>query len=147
MVWKKTGRVQNVSALFCNRVDISPVLKRLQSGPKPYRDIEFAQGDDWHVIFGKSYNSEEILLPHIPQADPLFQAFPEIWMRVGTCFNLPSKVQSGYIEQMRLDNNLSRQELVILPQFLSGADLTNKADIFVIEQRVPVSQLSVETVA
>lgn len=142
MIWKTTGKVQNVSALLCQGINISPVLDRLTSGPKALQDIELAQGEGWQVIFGKTYNSEEVLLPHIEDSQPLFKAFPDIWMCVGATFNLPSRVQGDYIEKIRSDHELSGNELVIFPHFLNDADTTDKADIFVIQQRLPVSELA-----
>lgn len=145
MIWKTTGRVQNVSALFCQGEDFSPILDRLMSGPKAYQDIELAQGENWHVIFGARYNSEEVLLPHIAQAKPLFQAFPHIWMAVGTAFNLPAKVEREYIDTLRSDHHLEGRDLILIPQFSNDADMTDKADIFVIEQRLAISELALAT--
>ena len=142
MIWKKTERVQNVSALLCQNIDISPVLERLRSGPKAFQDIDFAQGENWQVIFGKTYNSEEVLLPHIDRAKPLFEAFPDIWMSVGSCFNLPTKIQNDYIEKIRSEHELIGNALVISPHFSTEIETTDKADIFVIEQRLPVSNLA-----
>ncbi|MEP3890658.1 MAG: hypothetical protein ABJN69_09325 [Hellea sp.] len=147
MSWKKIGPVQHVSALLCQGMDMSPILQRLQSGPKAYQDIELAQGGNWHVIFGKAFNSEEILLPHIGGAIPLFKAFPDIWMNVGTEFDLSPRAQKDYIEKIRLDHELSAPEIVIIPQFSDEAAQTLAADIFAIEQKVPVSQLSLPSLS
>lgn len=141
MIWKKTERVQNVSALLCQGIEISPVLERLILGPKPFRDIDFAQGKNWQVIFGKTLNSEEVLLPHVDKAQPLFQVFPDIWMSVGSCFNLPNKIQTEYIEKIRSDHALTGKALIISPDFSVDIETTDKAEIFVIEQKLPVSKL------
>lgn len=147
MIWKTTERVQNVSALLCQDQDISPILKRLALGSKIYREIEFAQGKNWQVFFGKTRDSEEVLIPYIDNSKPLFRAFPDIWMSVGTIFNLPSHIRENYLEKMRLDNGLRKHELVIIPQFSNNLDITDKANIFVIEQRLAVSELRLEEVA
>ena len=147
MIWATTAKVQNVSALFCQDQDPLPVLERLMLGPKVYQDIEFSQGDNWQVLFGKSYSADEVLLPHIAEAKPLFKAFSAIWLPVGTAFNLPAHVQEIYVEKIRLDHAIEGHELVIIPQFLHDADITDKADIYLIEQRLPLSALSLGTVA
>ena len=147
MSWKKIGPVQHVSALLCQGMDMSPILQRIQSGPKAYQDIELAQGRHWHVIFGKEFNSDEVLLPHIDGATPLFRAFPDILMSVGTAFNLPPRAQKDYIDRIRSDHGLSAPEIVIIPQFLPEASQTLRADIFSIEQKLPVSHLKLESLS
>lgn len=142
MSWKKTGPVQHVCALLCQDMDITPVLQHLQSSPKAFQDIEFAQGENWQVVFGAVYNSEEILLPHIAGATPLYKASPNILMRIGTAFNLPPRAQKDYIDKIRADHGLTKPEIVLVPQFLNEAIETNIAVIFTIEQKVPVSHLS-----
>lgn len=141
MSWHRIDRVQIPTALLIRGgADIAPVLFRLKTKSALFGNLHVARGEGWWVIFGAAGHSGEVLLPHIADAVPLYEAETDCWLPVGTALNIPINTRSDYMDMVRDQNDLAGLPLCLMPQFEIG-DATLLSDVFAIRDVIPLSDI------
>jgi len=132
-------------ALFVKAPEIDPAhyIGLLQNKSIFFAELPVAQGLDWLVVFGAGSKDDALLLPHIPGATPIYQALPDCWFPVGTALDMPETVQVSYVSASLEQHNLTRLEVVIIPEF-GDENTAHNIDVYAIRDQVMLGDILAE---